>query len=110
MVADNKEKVKQIERIKIAFEDILSSKGRVKILKLLALNSEMNISNIVKKAGLNHSSVKKHLIFLKKIDFIQEKQFGRIRIYRYRLENLKARALKNLIVFWENFNDNAKSD
>lgn len=95
---------------KIAFEDILSSRGRVKILKLLALNNEMNISNIVKKAGLNHTSVKNHLIFLKSIDFIQEKQFGRIRIYRYKLENLKARALKNLIVYWENFNDYAEND
>ena len=94
----------------VAFEDILSSKGRVKILKLLALNNEMNISNIVNKAGLNHNSVKNHLIFLKHIDFIQEKQFGRIRIYRYKLENLKARALKNLIVFWENFNDYAEND
>lgn len=95
---------------KIAFEDILSSKGRVKILKLLALKNEMNISNIVKKTGLNHSSVKDHLIFLKDIDFIQEKQFGRIRIYRYKLENLKARALKNLIVYWENFNDYTEND
>ena len=88
-----------------SFEEILSSKGRVKILKLLALNNEMNISSIVSKAGLNHKSVKNHLIFLKGIDFVQEKQFGRIKIYRYKLENLKARALKNLIVFWENFNE-----
>lgn len=95
---------------KIAFEDILSSRGRVKILKLLALKNEMNISNIVKKTGLNHSSVRDHLIFLKDIDFIQEKQFGRIRIYRYKLENLKARALKNLIVYWENFNDYTEND
>ena len=92
---------------RIVFEDILSSRGRVKILKLLALNNEMNISNIVKKAGLNHRSVKNHLIFLKHIDFIQEKQFGRIRIYRYKLENLKARALKNLIVYWEDFDNSA---
>ena len=95
---------------KIAFEDILSSRGRVKILKHLALKNEMNISNIVKKTGLNHSSVRDHLIFLKDIDFIQEKQFGRIRIYRYKLENLKARALKNLIVYWENFNDYTEND
>ena len=93
----------------IVFEEILSSKGRVKILKLLALNNEMNISNIVNKAGLNHKSVKKHLIFLKSVDFIQEKQFGRIRIYRYKVENLKARALKNLIVYWENFTDYAEN-
>lgn len=82
-------------------EDLLGSKARIKILKQLALNSELNISLIVSKTRLNHSSVLKHLNFLKEVNLVQEKKFGRIKIYRYRDENLKARSLKNFIEIWE---------
>ena len=82
-------------------EDIFSSRGRTKIIKLLALRDELNISKIVELSRLNHLSVKTHLIFFKEIGFVQEKKFGRIRIYRFKTENLKAKALKNLIEFWE---------
>jgi len=83
-------------------EDIFASKGRTKILHLLAIRGEMNISEIVKKTNLNHLNVKNHLKILVKLNFIQEKEFGRIRIYRFKIENKKARSLKNLIEFWEN--------
>jgi len=82
-------------------EEIFSSRGRTKIIKLLALRNELNISKIVELSRLNHLSVKKHLFFFKEIDFVQEKKFGRIRIYRFKNENLKAKALQNLIEFWE---------
>ena len=85
----------------VNIEDIFCSRGRTKIIKLLALRDELNISKIVKLTRLNHLSVKNHLIFFKKINFVQEKKFGRIRIYRFKIENLKAKALKNLIEFWE---------
>jgi len=85
----------------VNIEDIFSSRGRAKIIKLLALRGELNISKIVDLTGLNHLSVKTHLFFFKEINFVQEKKFGRIRIYRFKTENLKAKALKNLIQFWE---------
>jgi predicted transcriptional regulator len=83
------------------FENVLGSKGRCKIIKLLALKTELNISEIVKQTRLNHIDVKKHLAFLELIDFVQEKKYGRIKIYRFKEENLKAKSLKNLILFWE---------
>ncbi|MFO8019348.1 MAG: ArsR family transcriptional regulator [Promethearchaeia archaeon] len=83
-------------------EEILGSKGRLKILKTLATDIELNISAIVDKTNLNHKIVDNHIKVLKKIGLIQEKRFGRIRIYRYKLENLKARSLKKFIEIWEN--------
>ena len=71
-------------------EDLLGSKARIKILKVLALNDELNISLIISKTKLNHSNVIKHLNFLKSFNLIQEKKFGRIKIYRYKSENIKA--------------------
>lgn len=82
-------------------EDLLGSKARIKILKMLALNNELNISLIIAKTNLNHTIVLKHLNFLKTINLVQEKKFGRIKIYRYRNENIKARYLKKFIEIWE---------
>jgi len=82
-------------------EDLLGSKARIKILKMLAKNNELNISLIITKTNLNHKNVLKHLNFLKSLNFVQEKKFGRIKIYRYKNENIRARYLKKFIEFWE---------
>ena len=42
---------------KLQIENILSSRGRVKIIKVLAKEEELNISEIVKRVRLNHSTV-----------------------------------------------------
>lgn len=86
---------------RLNFEEIFSSKSKCKILKLLVIENEVNISKIVTQTNLNHMTVKKDLDFFKQIGFVQEKIFGRIKIYRFRDENLKAKALKHLIEFWE---------
>ena len=82
-------------------EDLLGSKARIKILKMLAKNNELNISLIITKTNLNHTNVLKHLNFLKSLNFVQEKKFGRIKIYRYKNENIRARYLKKFIEIWE---------
>ncbi|MFX0038417.1 MAG: winged helix-turn-helix domain-containing protein [Promethearchaeota archaeon] len=82
-------------------EDLLGSRARVKILKFLAIYEELTISLIIKKTRLNYSCVLKHLNFLKLHNLIQEKTFGRIKIFRYKSENMKARSLRNFIEIWE---------
>ncbi|TXT56861.1 MAG: hypothetical protein BAJATHORv1_20458 [Candidatus Thorarchaeota archaeon] len=32
---------------------------------------------------------------------VEEKIFGRIKIYRYRIEDMRARSLKNLLEIWQ---------
>ena len=83
------------------FENVFGSRARVKILKTLAKNSELSISQVIKNTNLNHSSVIRHLDFLKKINLIQEKNFGRIKILRFKIENLKAKSFKNFVEIWE---------
>ncbi len=85
----------------LTLEGVLGSRGRCKIVKLLAIKNELNISEIIKQTHLNHIDVKKHLEYLEKINFVQEKRYGRIKIYRFKEENIKAKSLKNLILFWE---------
>ena len=45
-------------------EETFGSRARVKIMKLLAINEELMISQIIKRTKLNHTSVSKHLNFL----------------------------------------------
>ena len=90
----------QLEK-KDLIEDLLGSRARVKILKTLAKNDELTISLIIKKTKLNYNCVLKHLNFLKLQNLIQEKKFGRIKIFRYKSENMKARSLRNFIEIWE---------
>ena len=62
------------ESKKHLIEELLGSKARLKILKTLALNEELNISLIISKTKLNHANVLKHLNFLKynqQDDFLQ---------------------------------------
>ena len=84
-----------------SIEEVLSSKGRIIILKTLAEMEELNISAIARVANLNHSTATQHLNFLTKAGLVQEKRFGRIKIFRFCTENLKARSLKKLFEIWE---------
>jgi len=95
---------KEIEIIDFGIEDVLSSRGRILILKTLAEMEELNISAIARVANLNHSTTTQHLSFLKKVGLVQEKKFGRIKIFRYKIENVKARSLKKLFEIWKNEN------
>jgi len=82
-------------------EDILSSKGRVRILKILVGIGELNISEIARRAALNYTTTNQHLNALVEAGLIQEKNFGKIRIFRFREENQRAQAIKQLVNFWE---------
>jgi DNA-binding transcriptional ArsR family regulator len=86
---------------KIPIEDLFSSRGRIKILKELADSIELNISELCRRVDLNHSSTKSHLEVLLKSGLIEEKKFGRIKIYRYKIEDLRARSLRSFFNLWE---------
>ena len=86
----------------LSFETLFSSKSRVKVIKTLAINVELNISSIITQTRLNHARVESNLEFLKDVGLVQEKNYGRIRIFRFRLENKIAKYIKNLIKLIEN--------
>lgn len=85
-------------------EDIFSSKGRVRILRILAEIGELNISEIARRAGLNYATTNQHLGALENAGLVRHKRFGRIRIFRFQEENPRARMIKKLIDFWEQTN------
>ncbi len=85
----------------MAIEDVFSSKGRVKILRILSEIGELNISEIARRAGLNYSTTNQHLQALENHKLVRHKTFGRIRIFRYNEENPRAKMIRQLIEFWE---------
>ena len=95
--------IRMIKKNKTEIEDVLSSRGRVRILKLLAELGELNVSAISRTINLNHSAVKEHLRFLTEVGLIKEKRFGRILIYQFEENNILAQSLKQVFKIW---NDN----
>jgi len=85
----------------MAIEEVLSSKGRVKILKILADIGELNISEIARRAGLNYTTTNEHLIALERSGLVMHKRFGRIRIFRFNENNPRAEIVRKLVELWE---------
>ena len=79
----------------------MSSKGRVRILRILTEIRELNISDIARRAGLNYATTNQHLQVLEKHTLVRHKKYGRIRIFRLNEENPRARMIKQLIELWE---------
>jgi DNA-binding transcriptional ArsR family regulator len=85
----------------VAIEEVFSSKGRVRILKILAEIGELNISEIARRAGLNYTTTNQHLQVLENHKLVRHKTFGRIRIFRFEQQNPRARMIKEFMEFWE---------
>lgn len=90
----------------MSLEDILSSKGRIKVLRVLAEKGELNISDITRRANLNHATTSSHLRSLCELGIVEEKRFGRIRIFRLKREDPRAWAIQTL---FDSFRRSAKT-
>jgi DNA-binding transcriptional ArsR family regulator len=69
-------------------EEILGSKGRIRVLKVLSESGELNISEVSRRTGLNYTSVERHLMKLKKMELLKEKRYGKIRIFEVNFRRL----------------------
>jgi predicted transcriptional regulator len=86
----------------MSIETVFSSKGRVKILRILVEIGELNISEIARRAKLNYTTTNQHLQVLETSGIVRHKNFGRIRIFRFNNENPRAKSIKELIEEWNN--------
>jgi predicted transcriptional regulator len=86
---------------KVGIEALLSPKARIKILKVLALKPDLTIAEITKMTKLDNSKATYHLNFLKSINIVEDRRFGRANKYRFNSLDPKARRLKDFIVLWE---------
>jgi len=77
-------------------EDLLGSRGRVRVLRVLSEWGELNITEVGRKAGLNYTSVQRHLEMLKEMGLIREKRYGKIRIFEVSFKTLTVRFERNV--------------
>ncbi len=84
----------------MSIEEVFSSKGRVRILRILTEIGELNISEIARRAGLNYATTNQHLQLLENFELIKHKKFGRIRIFRFNEASPRATMIKHLINSW----------
>jgi len=75
---------------------LLTSKTRLRILKILFEVKEINITRLTKMTELNHKVVRHHIDILKELGIIEEKQIGRIRLVRLNESNPKVQVLKEV--------------
>lgn len=82
-------------------EEVLSSKSRMKILKLIYTLGQLNVSDVARRLKLNYTSTSEHLKILGSEGILQERLYGRIRMYRFNEGSAKAKAVAGLIEAWE---------
>jgi DNA-binding transcriptional ArsR family regulator len=85
----------------VELEEVFSSKPRMKILKLINQLSELNVSDIARRIKLNFTNTSQHLKVLEGEGILEERTYGRIRMYRFNQASPKAKAVQNLIDVWE---------
>ncbi|UCC33053.1 MAG: winged helix-turn-helix transcriptional regulator [Candidatus Bathyarchaeota archaeon] len=82
-------------------EDVFSSRGRVRILRILAEIGELNISALARRAGLNYGTANEHLRVLEEAGLVKHKSFGRIRIFRFNEGDVRTALVRRLVEVWE---------
>jgi DNA-binding transcriptional ArsR family regulator len=81
---------------------VLSSSGRIKILTVLSNVGELHLSEIARKTDQSYSSTDRHLEELSEASIVEERDYGRVRMFRLNLENPRAKILRQLILEWDN--------
>jgi DNA-binding MarR family transcriptional regulator len=92
--------------ITMEFEEVFSSKPRMKILKILNKSEKetnhLNVSEIARRLKINYTATNEHLQILESEGILKRHLYGeRIRIYSYNETSEKAKAIRKLIQVWE---------
>jgi DNA-binding transcriptional ArsR family regulator len=85
----------------LELEEVFSSKPRMKILKLIYTLGSLNVSDVARRVKMNYTSTAHHLKILETEGILQERTYGRIRMYRFNDGSAKAKAVTTLIEVWE---------
>lgn len=93
-----------------SLEEVLSSSGRTRILSLLSRVEELHLTEIAKRTEQSYSATERHLRALEEAEVVEERDYGRVRIFRLRLDNPRVRTLKDLILQWDHGLDKPAGD
>lgn len=88
-------------------EELLGSRGRIRVLGVVSESGELNISEVARSARMNHSDVEGHLEKIKKMGLLREKHFGNIRIFETAFRTVVVRFEKGqgVSMEWDGYED-----
>ncbi|ABM80756.1 winged helix-turn-helix domain-containing protein [Hyperthermus butylicus] len=69
------------------FLEIISSRGKLRILLVLLRNGQVNITRLLRETRLHYNLLIKHLEELKAAGIVEETRVGRARLYSLKLNN-----------------------
>jgi DNA-binding transcriptional ArsR family regulator len=81
-------------------ERVLSSSGRIRILTLLSEIEALHLTEIAKRTEQSYSATERHLEDLSKAGIVEERDYGRVRMFKLNLTNNHAKLLQDLILKW----------
>jgi DNA-binding transcriptional ArsR family regulator len=84
-----------LRRTEVDAEELLGSRGRIRVLRVLAESGELNISEVGRRTGMNYTSVERHLNRLREMGLLREKRYGKIRIFEALFNNVTVRFERN---------------
>ncbi|MCE4621036.1 MAG: ArsR family transcriptional regulator [Desulfurococcales archaeon] len=78
-------------------EQLLRSRGRVRVLKVVLEKGQINISRLARETGLHHRIVSKYIEEFKSMGIVSEKRYGRLRVIEANLLDPRIGALRRLL-------------
>ena len=84
----------------VAIEEVFSSRGPMRILRVLTELAELHVSDIARRTGSNYSTTNQHLRILESLSLVRHKRYGRVRLFRFDETDRRARMIKKLIEAW----------
>ena len=81
---------------------VLSSSGRIKILTLLSQAGELHLTEIARRTDQSYASADRHLQDLSDAMIVEERDYGRVRMFKLNMENPRTKMLRDLILLWDN--------
>ena len=81
-------------------ERILSSSGRIRILTVLSEVEQLHLTEIAKRTDQSYSATERHLSDLLQAGIVEERDYGRVRVFKLNLTNDHAKLLLELILKW----------
>jgi DNA-binding transcriptional ArsR family regulator len=79
---------------------LLSSSGRIRILTLLSEVEELHLTEIAKRTEQSYSATERHLDDLTEAGIVEERDYGRVRVFKLNQANDHAKLLQELILKW----------
>ncbi|MDR1992415.1 MAG: winged helix-turn-helix domain-containing protein [Nitrososphaerota archaeon] len=81
-------------------EEVLSSKTRLRILKLIYTLGQLNISEVGRRINMNYTAISEHIKILESAGILELRTYGRVHMYRFS-GSPRAQAIAKLIEVWQ---------